>query len=77
MSSVVICDLNVVGIAFMPSKAHAPLLVDTNRMLALTGSFELLQSVSWRDSEILNCHCRIKKYQLLTPTLLNVFWELL
>jgi len=49
----VIADLHVLRIRSGPAEADAPLVIDSDRMLADAVAFESLQPVSWRDSKIL------------------------
>jgi hypothetical protein len=50
---VVINDLDIVGVAFQPAKADAPLIIDPNTVLADSVSRELLKPVAGRHAQIL------------------------
>ena len=50
--SVVVCDLNVEGVARSPPEAETPLIVDTNAVLPRSIATEFFQSVS-------RCHTKV------------------
>ena len=60
----VIDDLRVVGIALVPSKTDAPLIVDPNAVLACAVASQPLQAVARRDAEIGQPHRRIQHAEL-------------
>jgi hypothetical protein len=45
----IICDLDTIGISVNPDKAHSPLVIDPNAVLALTLALEGFQTVGERD----------------------------
>lgn len=47
----VIGDLDFVGVAVFPSKADAPLVVDSNAVLAFTIASQCFESVAGRNAE--------------------------
>ena len=47
----IVNDLDV-GIGTVPSKAHPPLLVDSNAVRPLPITSELLQTIAWRNPEV-------------------------
>lgn len=51
-SSVVVDYLDVVGVSILPTEADAPLLVDTNAVLASSLAFQLLKAIARWDSEV-------------------------
>lgn len=51
----IVNDLDVVCIGTVPSKTHPPLIVDSNAVLSLPITSELLQTIAWRHPEILKC----------------------
>src|SRR5271170_3906570 len=63
--SVVIGDLDLIGIAVSPSKAHAELIVDPNAVLTFAVVAQRLQPVTGRNSQILQSSGRVKHGQLL------------
>src|SRR5579859_3267900 len=63
-ASVVVDDLDVVGVALVPDEAHAVLVVDANGVLALSVSRRCLQAVVGRDLEVFQRHGRVEKRQL-------------
>lgn len=60
----VVNDLDVLRIAICPAKAGSPLIVDANAVLADAIALELLQTIVWRDAEILECLCGVDDNQL-------------
>jgi len=50
--SVIIGDLDIVSIPFVPTKTDAVLLVDTNAILTLTVSPKSLETVAERHAQI-------------------------
>lgn len=57
-------DLNLVGVAVLPAKADAPLLVHANTVLATPLTPELLQSIARRHAQIAELLGRIHRHQL-------------
>ena len=53
VTSVIIHKFNVVSAIFFPSKADAPLVIYTDRMLARAVAFQQFKSISRRDSQII------------------------
>src|SRR5512139_3962973 len=51
-ASVIVDDLDVVGVAFAPSEADTPLVVDADAELAFAPAAEFLESVAGRRSKI-------------------------
>ena len=49
---VVVNDLDIMGVAILPTEANAPLVIDTDTVLAAPSTFELLQSIARRYSQI-------------------------
>jgi hypothetical protein len=49
---VVVDDLDRVRFTVMPCEADSPLLIDPNAVLTFSIPFQLLQSVSWGDSQV-------------------------
>jgi hypothetical protein len=48
---VIIHDFNVIGVPFAPRKTNPPLVIDADAMLALSITFQALQSVSGQCQE--------------------------
>jgi hypothetical protein len=49
----VVHDLDVKRIAVLPSEADAPLIIDANTVLSSALPAQLLESVPWRDAQII------------------------
>ena len=64
MTSVVVDDLDVVCVAIAPTKADAPLIVDTDAVLAGTVALELLQAVTRRHSQVFDRLSRVDRDEL-------------
>jgi len=55
--SVVVADLDVIGIPALEPEADPPLVIDRDRVLALTIALQPVQSVAWRNFEVIRT-CR-------------------
>ena len=51
-SSVIVRDLDIVGVAINEAEADAPLIVDRDRVLPAAISLERVESVAWGNAEI-------------------------
>jgi hypothetical protein len=71
-SLVIVRDLDVVGVAPLPTKADPPLLVHTNAVLTASVPREPFQAVSGRHPEIVQCVCGIHEQQLSVRSPLHV-----
>jgi hypothetical protein len=69
---VIINDLYVVGIASLPAKADAPLLVHANTVLACAIAPELLQSIAGRDAEIVELLGRVHHHEFAQHRALEI-----
>lgn len=69
---VIVNDLDVCRAFSRPHKTDSKLVIDPNAVLACTISYKRLQSVSWRDSEILKRGCSIEHRELAHRNGLNV-----
>ena len=56
----IVNDLNVAGTFSRPYETDAKLVIDPNTLLTCTIAYKCLQSVSWRDSEIVKRGCSIE-----------------
>jgi hypothetical protein len=63
-SSVVVGDLDIIGIAFGETKADAPRVVDGNRMLPCPLSLEGMEPDAGRDLEIVQLSRQVDVLQL-------------
>jgi hypothetical protein len=61
--SVIVDDLHLVGIAILPAKADAPLLVHANTVLAGSIAPELLQSITRRYAEVAELLGRVHRHE--------------
>src|SRR4051812_30959251 len=69
---VVVGDFDFICIAFLPVKAHAPLIVDTDAVLAGAIAPKLLKSIAWRNHEVLQVLGRIDHQELAGGRSLNL-----
>jgi len=60
----VVDDLNVESIPRTPAETDPPLLVHANAVLSLAATFELLESVSGRYTEVLKDGCGVQHLEL-------------
>jgi hypothetical protein len=61
----VVCDLNIVGIALSEAKADAPLVVYRDRVLSPAVTFQSVQPVAGRNPQIIEVTCQV---DVLQPT---------
>jgi len=61
----VIRDLNVVGISFVPPEADSPLFVDAYAMITGTIAIESLKPVPWRNTEIIKFFRGVEDHKFL------------
>jgi hypothetical protein len=73
---VVVDDLDIVRVPRSPAKTDPPLVIDSDAVLPLPTSLELLKPVSRRDSQIFDDGGRIEHPELSKTDLLNVRTEL-
>jgi hypothetical protein len=69
---VIVNDLNLVGIAILPAKADAPLLVHANTVLAGAIASELLQSIARRHAEVVELLGRVHRHQFAQHRALEI-----
>ena len=62
----IVHDLDLMGAVALPHKAHSPLVVDADAVLAFSVIFQCFQMVARRDSQTLQ-HGRSVKLQQLAP----------
>lgn len=72
LASVVVGDLDVVGVAVNEPEADAPLVVDRDRVLSLPVPFELMQSVAGRDSQVVKARSQVDVLELPSCPLRDV-----
>jgi hypothetical protein len=68
----IVNDLYVVGIAILPAKADAPLLVHANTVLARALAPELLQSIARRHAEVVELLGRIHHHEFAQHRALDI-----
>ena len=69
---VVVGDLDVMRVAGPPSKTDSPLAVDTYAVLSSAITFQLFESVRWRNAEVVECRRRIQHAELSECNALHV-----
>ena len=68
----VVDDLDVMRVAGPPSKIDSPLSVDTYAVLSSTITFQLLESVRWGNTEVVERRRRIQHSELSKGNALHV-----
>jgi len=68
----VIHDLNIFCSRFLPTKTDAPLIVNTNAVLAGTVAFECFKAISGRHSQIIQPACNLELPQLTSCHRFNI-----
>lgn len=71
----VIADFNVKRITIFKAKTYPPLIVDRNRMLAFPITFQCMQSISRRRSQVLKFRSEVHILELSSRSLRNVCWK--
>lgn len=71
--SVVIHNFHAVGTIVMPGKAHAPLIIDANAVLAFAVALQRLQQVARRNAKTVQFSGRVQLQQLAPSHPFNVF----
>ena len=72
----IIDDFNIIRIASSPSKANAPALVDTDAVLSMPITDELLKMVSGWNTQIIQHSGNIEDLQLAACVSLDLRWKL-
>jgi hypothetical protein len=72
VTSVVINDFNVFGTRIRPTKAQAPLIIDTNTVLARFLSFQRFEAIAWRHSQIIQSRRNLNLSEFPSCNRLNV-----
>jgi hypothetical protein len=65
---VVVNDLYIIGVAILPTETNAPLVIDTDTILAAPSTFEFLQSIARRYSQIGQCLSGVQRDELSQHT---------
>jgi len=60
----VVCYLDVVGIAVVPREADPPLVVDANAPLTLAIADQPFEPVAGQHSQVCELHCRVQHQEL-------------
>ncbi len=68
----IVHNLNVLGVATVPTEADSPLIVDAYTHLADPVAFESLQSIPRRVPQVIQCRRGIKLTQLTQRPVLNL-----
>jgi hypothetical protein len=72
---VVVNNLDVMGVAVLPGKACAPLVIDPDTVLTGPPAFELLQPIARRDSQILQVLRSVQSNELSQHEFEQIGWE--
>jgi hypothetical protein len=73
--SMVVRNLDVVGIRVDEPETDAPLVVDGDRMLSLPVSLKFVESVAGRDLQVLEARSQAHVLQLARRPLGNLLWK--
>ncbi len=60
----IVDDFNVMRIAVRPPKAHAPLIVDPNAVLAEAVAVQFLQAIPWRKPQFIETNGGVDLHEL-------------
>jgi hypothetical protein len=61
---VIVDDFNVVRVAVRPPKAHTPLIVDPNAVLAEAVAVQFLQAIPRRKPQFIEANCSVDLHEL-------------
>ena len=61
---VIVRDLDLVSVTIGETKAYAPLIVDTNRILSLSILSELMKPIARRDPKVVYSRCQVHVLKL-------------
>jgi len=75
LSTVVVDHLDIVSITLVPPEADSPLVVDSDRILTATAAGQLLQSVPWNASKLVESNGRVNGNQFLQRPALYIRWK--
>jgi hypothetical protein len=67
---VVVRKFYVVGVAVDKPETYAPLVIDGDRILSLPFSFEFVESIAWRNLQVIQTRCQVDIFQLRIARLL-------
>src|SRR6185437_2529935 len=73
--SVIIDDLNVVGVAILPTKDHSPLIVDPNGVEPFPCTLQCFQSIPRRFTKIAKLRSIVQIEQLPTGHSYHIRWK--
>ncbi len=68
----IIYNFHVVRVTFLPFKANPPLIIDPNTVLTQAVAFQFFQTISRRDTQVLQDHSPIEHSQFTQRYLLNI-----
>ena len=73
--SVVVAELDIVGVTVCKPEAKAKLVVDRDRVRPLTVAFKQMEAVAGRDLEVLDPRGRVHLFQLARSSLCHLRWH--
>ena len=73
--SVVVAELDIVGVTVCKPKAEAKLVIDRDRVLPLTVAFKQMEAVAGRDLEVLDPRGRVHLFQFARSSLCHLRWH--
>jgi hypothetical protein len=60
----VVAEFDMIRIAVFPDEAYAPLIVDTDRMLAGPAALQGVKTIAWRNPQIIKAYRSVECHQL-------------
>jgi hypothetical protein len=69
---VIVDNLDFVGIPVSPLETDAPLIIDTNAMLAQPIAYQFFQAIGWRASQVLQRSGVVEHAQFTQGNLLDI-----
>lgn len=71
----IVHDLDLIGIAVVPDKANAPLVVDADAVLTVAVTRKSLKAITGRDSQVIQVRSVMEHHQLALRPALDMFRE--
>ncbi len=71
----IVHDLDLIGVAVVPDKANAPLVVDADAVLTVAVARKSLKAITGRDSQVIQVRSVMEHHQLALRPALDMFRE--
>jgi hypothetical protein len=72
----VVAKFDIICIAVLPDEAYAPLIVDTDGMLAGPAALQSFKTIAWRNTQIIKAYRSVECHQLPSSPLNDIRREM-